>query len=103
MKTLVVGLALAGAAFVAIGWRAGVLDMIDPDYCFDHPHRPADTSFHEERLSLLPPGPECRFTRQSGETVVEGPGWSPAIVAVASIAIGLTVPRLSRRRVAEDE
>ena len=99
MKKVLVCVALAAATFVLLGGAAGVLAMAHPDYCVDHPHRPPATESHEERLSLLPPGPECRFLLAGGETVVEGPGWIPALVAVASIATGL-VPLWVARDVA---
>lgn len=93
MKRVVLAVALALTAFVTIGWRIGLLDMLDTDYCIDHPHRPKTTVSHDERLSFVPPGPECRFTTSGGETVVEGPGWMPAIVAAGSIGVALLVVR----------
>lgn len=91
MKKIVVGVTLAIATFAALGGATGVLGMLDLDYCVRHPHRPPRTQAHEERLSLVPPGPECRFMLESGETVVEGPGWTPALVALASIATPVLV------------
>ena len=85
-------LASVGAAclvFVAVAWPAGVLGMIDQRYCFDHESRPATTSFHEETLSLFPPGPECRFTLEDGSQVVAGPGWWPGIAAILAVLAGL--------------
>ena len=96
MKRVLVSIALAAAVFVLLGAATGVLEMAHPDYCIDHPHRPPSTESHEERLSLLPPGPECRFLLASGETVVEGPGWIPALVAVASVAAALVPLRTGR-------
>lgn len=96
MKRVLVSVVLAAAVFVAVGAATGVLEMAHPDYCVDHPHRPPATESHEERLSLLPPGPECRFFLASGETIVEGPGWIPALVAVFSVATALIPLRIAR-------
>ena len=71
--------------------------MADPGYCFEHDDRPARTEFHEEALSFLPPGPECRFTLDDGTTVVRGPGLWPAAALSAAVAAALVVARLGPR------
>lgn len=72
--------------------------MIDPQYCFERDERPAATQFHEEALSLVPPGPECRFTLADGTTVTRGPGPWPAASLAAAVAAAVLVLRLAGSR-----
>ena len=86
----------AAAAFVLVAAPSGVLGMLDPDYCFDHPDRPPGTESHEESLSFLPPGPVCTFSAPGAETVAVGPGWWPAAAAGAAAIAGVAMTRLRR-------
>lgn len=95
VKRVLGAIVAAAAAFVLVAAPAGVLGMIDEDYCFDHPDRPPQTISHEETLSFLPPGPVCTFSAEGGSTVVAGPGWWPAIAAGAGVVAGVGALRLS--------
>ena len=91
MARILMALLAAAVTFVLLGIPTGVVEMVNPHYCFTHEERPATTSFHEERLRFFPPGPECEFTLEDGTIVVARPGWWPAMVTFLSIAVALIV------------
>lgn len=92
---MLVAVAAAVAAFVVIGAPSGVLRMLDPGYCFDHPDRPASATSHEEMLSFVPPGPVCAYDTPGGSVRV-GPGWWPAVAAAGAVVAGVASFRLRR-------
>lgn len=94
---MLLGVAAAVVVFLGIAGPSGVLRMADPDYCFDHPHRPRGTTSHDESLSLFPPGPVCTFTTSAGEEVA-GPGWWPAVAAAAAVVAGGAVAAVTGGR-----
>lgn len=98
MKRALLAVVVAIAAFMVVGFPTGVLDMVDPEYCVTHPRRPRATRFHEERLALFPPGPECRFTLEDGTVVVAGPGWWPAATLAVAVGAAVIVLRIGAAR-----
>lgn len=98
LKKVLGPIAVAAVVFLGVGFPTGVIEMIDMRYCFEHERRPHNTSFHEETLSFLPPGPECRFTLENGREVIAGPGWWPAISLAIALLASVLVLRLSSAR-----
>ena len=93
MKRVSFTVVAASVFFLALGLPTGVNAMVNPDYCVTHDDRPPDTSFHEESLSFVPPGPTCKFFLKDGTSKTAGPGWLPAVVLLVSLVVALATWR----------